>query len=50
MQLNDFVAMMQGIAPNELSMGYDNVGLLIGPESKDIKKRACGARLLHDYR
>ena len=35
MQLNDFVAMMQGIAPNELSMGYDNVGLLIGPESKD---------------
>lgn len=38
MQLNDFVAMMQGIAPNKLSMGYDNVGLLIGPESKDIKK------------
>lgn len=38
MKTNDFIQMMQSIAPRELSMDYDNVGLLIGPEKGEIRR------------
>ena len=38
MKLNDFINVMDGIAPRELAMDWDNPGLLIGTERQDIKK------------
>lgn len=38
MKLNDFINAMDGIAPRELAMDWDNPGLLIGTERQDIKK------------
>ncbi len=38
MRVSEFVEKMQAIAPNELKMDYDNVGLLIGPEKQEIKR------------
>ena len=38
MKLNDFINVMDGIAPRELAMDWDNPGLLIGTEKQDIKK------------
>ena len=38
MKLEDFIAVMERIAPPELAMDFDNVGLTIGTERKEIKK------------
>ncbi|MBQ9833112.1 MAG: Nif3-like dinuclear metal center hexameric protein [Clostridia bacterium] len=38
MRLDDFIRMMNEIAPPELAMDFDNVGLLVGRERKEIKK------------
>ena len=38
MKLNDFIRVMDGIAPRELAMDWDNPGLLIGTDKQDIKK------------
>ena len=38
MRLKDFIEVMEGIAPPELSMDWDNVGLIIGPEEEEIYK------------
>ena len=38
MKLTDFIAAMDNLAPRELALGFDNVGLLIGTERRDIKK------------
>lgn len=38
MKLKDFCRRMDSIAPQELAMEYDNVGLLIAPEHDEIKK------------
>ena len=38
MKLNAFCEMMESIAPKELSLSFDNVGLLIGPDHDEIKK------------
>ena len=38
MKLNDFIRVMDGIAPRELAMDWDNPGLLIGTDRQDIKK------------
>ena len=38
MKLNDFLAHMEELAPKALAMDFDNPGLLIGPETKDIRK------------
>lgn len=45
MKLTDFIAAMDNLAPRELALGFDNVGLLIGTERRDIKKGARCARL-----
>ncbi len=38
MQLDAFVAAMERIAPPELALDFDNPGLLIGPERREIRK------------
>lgn len=38
MKLKDFVATMQKIAPPELAMSFDNCGLLISPENREITR------------
>lgn len=38
MKLNAFCEMMESIAPKELSLSFDNVGLLIGSDHDEIKK------------
>lgn len=38
MKLNDFIAAMETIAPAELACPWDNPGLLIGTEKKDISR------------
>ena len=38
MQLCDFLAQMEVIAPQALAMDFDNPGLLIGPEKQEIRK------------
>ena len=38
MKLNAFCEMMESIAPKELALSFDNVGLLIGPDHDEIKK------------
>lgn len=37
MKLQDFIAAMERIAPPELAMEFDNVGLLIGTDRPEIK-------------
>lgn len=37
MQLNDFIAVMERIAPPELACDFDNPGLLIGPGKREIR-------------
>lgn len=37
MKLNDFLSKMEAIAPRELALSFDNVGLLIGPDHDEIK-------------
>ena len=36
MLLNDFVAAMERIAPPELAMDFDNVGLLVSPATEEM--------------
>ena len=38
MLLNDFVAAMERIAPPELAMDFDNVGLLVSPATEEIRR------------
>ena len=38
MQLCDFLAQMEAVAPQALAMDFDNPGLLIGPEKQEIRK------------
>lgn len=38
MKLSDFVVHMERIAPPELALGFDNVGLLLGTDRTEIKK------------
>lgn len=38
MQLEQFVAAMEAIAPPELAEEYDNVGLLVGPDHTNIRR------------
>ena len=38
MHISNFTEKMQQIAPRELKMDYDNVGLLIGPEKQEIRR------------
>ena len=38
MKLNEFCAKMESIAPGELALSFDNVGLLIGPDHDEIKR------------
>lgn len=38
MQLKDFIAAMERIAPPELAMPGDNVGLLVGPDHTEIRR------------
>jgi len=38
MNITQFTAMMESIAPRELAMDWDNVGLLIGTERQEIRR------------
>lgn len=38
MKLNDFIAVMEAIAPQGLALGFDNVGLLVGPDHDEIRR------------
>lgn len=38
MKLEDFLAQMEAVAPRALALDFDNPGLLIGPESQEIRK------------
>ena len=38
MKLHQFCEMMESVAPKELALSFDNVGLLIGPDHDEIKK------------
>jgi len=38
MKLNDFLNLMEELAPTNLAMSFDNVGLLVGTDKKEIKK------------
>ena len=38
MKLAEFLLAMERIAPNELAMDFDNVGLLIGTKRTEIKR------------
>ena len=38
MQLHSFLAQMETIAPRDLALDFDNPGLLIGPEHKELRK------------
>ena len=38
MKLDAFCEMMESVAPKELALSFDNVGLLIGPDHDEIKK------------
>ena len=38
MLLSDFVAAMERIAPPELAMDFDNVGLLVSPATDQIRR------------
>lgn len=48
MLLKDWIAVMERIAPPELAMSFDNPGLLISPENKDIKKVLVALDCTHD--
>ncbi|MHC4639414.1 MAG: Nif3-like dinuclear metal center hexameric protein, partial [Planctomycetota bacterium] len=37
MKVKDIAAVIDGIVPMKLALDWDNVGLLIGDESKDVK-------------
>lgn len=38
MNLADFLAQMEALAPQALALDFDNPGLLIGPESREIRR------------
>ena len=38
MLLNDFIDIMNKLAPQETALGFDNVGLIIGTDRKQIKR------------
>ena len=38
MRLNDWIADMERIAPPELALAWDNVGLLVSPETERIER------------
>ena len=38
MKLKDFLEVMEGIAPRELALGFDNPGLIVGTEREDISR------------
>ena len=38
MKLHQFCEMMESVAPKELALSFDNVGLLIGPDHDEINK------------
>ena len=38
MKLSDFIAAMDNFAPRETALSFDNVGLLIGTERKEINR------------
>lgn len=38
MKLEDFVNVMEGIAPRSLALDYDNPGLIVGTERQDIRR------------
>ncbi len=38
MKLNDFIATVENFAPSDKALGFDNVGLLIGTERKEINR------------
>ena len=38
MQLKDFIAVMERVAPPALACDFDNPGLLIGPENREIQR------------
>ena len=38
MKLSDFIAAMDNFAPRETALSFDNVGLLIGTERKEISR------------
>ena len=38
MKLNDFLAVMERIAPRELALEFDNPGLLVEPDHEEIKR------------
>ena len=38
MLLNDFIKVMEGIAPSELALEYDNPGLIVGSSKKEISR------------
>ncbi len=38
MLLNDFIKVMEGIAPRELALDYDNPGLIVGSSKKEISR------------
>lgn len=50
MQLCDFLAQMEVIAPQALAMDFDNPGLLIGPEKQEIRKVLVALDWSHGHR
>ena len=38
MLLNDFIDIMNKLAPQDTALGFDNVGLIIGTDRKQIKR------------
>ena len=38
MKLNEFVALMERIAPPQLAIAEDNIGLLIGPDHDEVRR------------
>jgi dinuclear metal center YbgI/SA1388 family protein len=37
MKLHDWISVMEGIAPPDLALEWDNAGLIVGPEKTDIR-------------
>lgn len=37
MKLGDWITVLEGIAPPDLALDWDNIGLLVGPETADIR-------------
>ena len=37
MKLNDFLAALETLAPHDLALSWDNVGLLVGPDHDEVK-------------